>query len=65
MVDPEKSRVFSGQTVKIESGKITSISTSQIADMQAEGWHVVDAKGLYMCPGLIDCESTRLTSLPR
>lgn len=56
VIDVEKSRVIKDQTVKLEAGKFTSISKTQAADAQASGWIVVDAKGLYMCPGLIDCK---------
>lgn len=44
-------------TVKIKAGKIVSISKSLRMDMQEEGYSSLDAKGLYMCPGLIDCAS--------
>ena len=44
------------QTVKIKGGVITSVSTSMQYDLQEANFTTVDAKGLYMCPGLIDCE---------
>ena len=46
-------------TVKIKDGSISSISKSSSADMQEEGFMSINAGGLYMCPGLIDCELVR------
>jgi hypothetical protein len=31
--------------------------------MQEDSWISVDCKGLYMCPGLIDCESLLFAEL--
>ena len=56
VIDVEKSRAMEGMTVKISKGIIDSIEKSRPADMQEDGWSSVDCKGLYMCPGLIDCE---------
>jgi hypothetical protein len=57
VIDVEKSRVLEGMTVKTSKGLIISIEKTKPVDMQEEGWTSVDCKGLYMCPGLIDCES--------
>lgn len=59
VIDVVKSKVIKDQTVKLQGGKFTSISKTQAQDAQAGDWIVVDAKGLYMCPGLIDCELIR------
>ena len=56
MVDVDKSRIREKMTIKLKSGKIESISKSLAADMQEEGWMSVDARGLFVCPGLIDCK---------
>lgn len=56
VIDVEKSRVLEGMTVKTSKGLIISIEKTKSVDMQEEGWTSVDCKGLYMCPGLIDCE---------
>ena len=41
--------------ILIEGNKITNISTN----IKADGWDVIDARGLYIVPGLVDmhCES--------
>jgi hypothetical protein len=57
VIDVEKGRVLEGMTVKTSKGLIVSIDTTKSVDMQEDGWTSVDCKGLYMCPGLIDCES--------
>jgi len=56
VIDVEKSRVMEGMTVKVSKGIIDSIEKSRPVDMQENGWTSVDCKGLYMCPGLIDCK---------
>jgi hypothetical protein len=60
VIDVEKSRVLESMTVKTSKGLILSIDKTQAVDMQEDGWISVDCKGLYMCPGLIDCESYAL-----
>jgi hypothetical protein len=57
VIDVEKSKVMEGMTVKTSKGLILSIDKTKAVDMQEDGWLSVDCKGLYMCPGLIDCES--------
>jgi hypothetical protein len=57
VIDVEESRVLESMTVKISKGLILSIDKAKAVDMQEDGWISVDCKGLYMCPGLIDCES--------
>ena len=56
VIDVENSKVLENMTVKIKDGTIASISKASSADMQEEGFMSVDAGGLFMCPGLIDCE---------
>jgi len=43
-------------TVKIKGGLIVSVSKTNKADMQEVGYATIDGKGLFMCPGLIDCK---------
>jgi hypothetical protein len=57
VIDVEKSRVLEDMTVKTSKGLILSIDKMKPVDMQDDSWISVDCKGLYMCPGLIDCES--------
>jgi N-acyl-D-aspartate/D-glutamate deacylase len=57
VIDVEHSKVLENMTVKIKDGKIASISKASALHMQEEGWASTNATGLYMCPGLIDCES--------
>ena len=63
VVDVEKSTVMENMTVKIKGGTISSISKSLKSDFQEAGFASVDAKGLFMCPGLIDCH-THVTHAP-
>ena len=56
LIDVEDSKVLRDRTVKIRSGLIEEIRESRKGDLQDEGWTSIDARGLYMCPGLIDCE---------
>ncbi|ORY34946.1 hypothetical protein BCR39DRAFT_515732 [Naematelia encephala] len=63
VVDVEKLKILDNMTVKIKAGKIVSITSSQYADMQEDGWTSVAAEGLYICPGLIDCH-THVTAVP-
>jgi N-acyl-D-aspartate/D-glutamate deacylase len=59
VIDVEKGIVLLDRTVKIAKGVFVSIEKSKNVDMQEDGWVSVDARGLYMCPGLIDCESSQ------
>jgi hypothetical protein len=56
VIDVEKGSVMKEMTVKTSKGTIRSIEKTRPVDMQEDGWMSVDCKGLYMCPGLIDCE---------
>ena len=56
LIDVENSKIIPGRTVKIRSGLIVDITDSQESDLHEEDWTCIDARGLYMCPGLIDCE---------
>jgi imidazolonepropionase-like amidohydrolase len=60
VVDVEKGVVLENMTVKVAGGLFESIKKSKEIDMQEDGWVSVDARGLWMCPGLIDCASYRL-----
>lgn len=55
-MDAEKGKVHENMTVRIRAGVIQSVQKTKKADMQEAGYSTIDAKGLYMCPGLIDCE---------
>ena len=55
VIDVENSKILSDMTVKIKKGEIVSIAKSKMVDMQEDGYSSIDANGLYMCPGLIDC----------
>ncbi|CAD6566169.1 MAG: hypothetical protein TREMPRED_002296 [Tremellales sp. Tagirdzhanova-0007] len=55
LIDVENSKIIPGRTVKIRSGLIVDITDSQESDLHEEDWTCIDARGLYMCPGLIDC----------
>jgi adenine deaminase len=56
IVDVENGKILENMTVKIKSGIISSISKSKEIHMQEDGWLSINAAGLYVCPGLIDCE---------
>ncbi|WVF68082.1 hypothetical protein IAT40_002845 [Kwoniella sp. CBS 6097] len=54
VIDTEAGRLLDGlRTVKLEGGKVVSIEKTDLS-IAAEG-SVVDVKGRYICPGLIDC----------
>lgn len=55
-MDAENSTIHDHQTVRIRKGLIESVSKTKDVDMQEAGYSTIDAKGLYLCPGLIDCE---------
>ncbi|TPX17573.1 uncharacterized protein E0L32_012136 [Thyridium curvatum] len=52
IVDAAEGRVIPGQSVSLADGKIVSISNGAIDDA---GFTSIDATGMYLCPGLIDC----------
>ena len=56
VIDVENSKILANMTVKIKGGVIASIGRAKNLDMQESGYTSVDAGGLFMCPGLIDCE---------
>lgn len=56
VVDTEKAKVRKHMTVVVEKGEIVSVEEAKSSDKG------VDCGGLYLCPGLIDCE--RLPSMP-
>lgn len=47
-------------TVRIRKGVVESVEKTKHADMQEAGYSTINAKGLYICPGLIDCERNHL-----
>ena len=55
-MDVVKSKIMEDVTVKIKGGKIVSIGKSTLADLQEPGFTSFHMSGLYICPGLIDCE---------
>jgi hypothetical protein len=57
VIDVEQGRIMESMTVKTSKGLILSIERMKSVDMQESGWTSVDCEGLFMCPGLIDCES--------
>ncbi len=61
VVDVENGKILENMTVKLKLGKIESIGKSLRTDAQEAGYTSVDAKGLYMCPGLVDCRSQQRT----
>jgi imidazolonepropionase-like amidohydrolase len=56
VVDVENGKILDNMTLKIKNGEIFSVKKAKGVDMQEDGWVSVDASGLFVCPGLIDCE---------
>ncbi len=56
LIDVMSSKVMSNMTIRIKGGEIVSISKAKNVDMQESGYSSIDCTGLYMFPGLIDCE---------
>ena len=56
VVDVINSKVLEDMTLKIKNGKITSIAKSSLADLQEANYTSFHMSGMYLCPGLIDCE---------
>ncbi|KAK8864561.1 hypothetical protein IAR55_001811 [Kwoniella newhampshirensis] len=63
VVDVEGETVLKNMTVKIRKGKFESIAPTGDNDIADEKHMVVDATGLFMCPGLIDCHA-HVTAVP-
>ncbi|KAI8802196.1 amidohydrolase [Cladochytrium replicatum] len=69
VVDPETSRVIDNATLRIANGLVASLSPNEDdfisveTDDDDEEAIVVDLKGLFVCPGLIDCH-THIQSSP-
>ncbi|ORY25064.1 amidohydrolase [Naematelia encephala] len=60
VIDVEHGRILPDMTVKIRQGFFERVSrrngNDDKFDIQAQPeWMEIDCKGLYMCPGLIDC----------
>lgn len=54
MIDPAKGELKDGSyAIKIERGSISSVELQSGAVLE-DGWKQVDARGKYVCPGLID-----------
>ena len=64
VIDVENSKVMENMTVKIKGGSVVSVSPTKLVDLQEEGWASVNAAGLYMCPGLIDCACALISPDP-
>jgi hypothetical protein len=56
IIDVESSKILPNMTVKIKGGEMVYIGKAKNTDMQESGYSSIDASGLYMCPGLIDCK---------
>ncbi|KAJ9099763.1 hypothetical protein QFC21_003761 [Naganishia friedmannii] len=65
VVDPAKSTLLGGlQTVVVEDGKIQTVRASALdTSNKHHGLQVVDLKGAYISPGLIDCH-VHVTAVP-
>lgn len=50
VVDTEKGKLRKHMTVVVEKGEIVSVEDAKAGDKG------IDCGGLYLCPGLIDCE---------
>ncbi|KAI8802784.1 amidohydrolase [Cladochytrium replicatum] len=63
VVDPETSTIIENATLRIANGIVTSLSQEVYGFVVVEKEYdlskdiVVDVKGLFICPGLIDCHS--------
>jgi predicted amidohydrolase YtcJ len=56
VIDIASNATLTGRTVHVSGGKILAISASEDDKAQAaSGKTVVDLKGKYLMPGLIDC----------
>lgn len=54
VVDTEKAKLRKNMTVVVEKGEIISVEPAK------DGEKGIDCGGLYLCPGLIDCECNQL-----
>ncbi|KAL7415897.1 hypothetical protein BDY24DRAFT_380424 [Mrakia frigida] len=65
--DPKEGTETKGYTLKVKNGKIFSFVPANLVDdlweAEVEGATVVDVKGKWMSPGLIDCH-THVTAAP-
>lgn len=59
VIDTEHLKVRENMTVRIRKGLVESVEKTKAADMQEVGYSTIDAKGLYICPGLVDCTFAR------
>lgn len=63
LVDPRNSVIREGTTLHLAGGKVVSVSSTTENDRICEFRHgdvkavKIDAKGYFVCPGLIDCRS--------
>jgi adenine deaminase len=54
VIDPAKGELKDGSyAIKIERGSISSVEL-QSESVLEDGWKQVDARGKFVCPGLID-----------
>ncbi|KAI8800244.1 hypothetical protein BJ742DRAFT_842335 [Cladochytrium replicatum] len=70
VIDPETSTVFKNATLRIANGLVTALLPNEedfVTVDKDEDAHkgdiVVDLKGLWVCPGLIDCHA-HITAVP-
>ena len=47
-------------TVRMKGGFIESITKVKDLDLKEEGYASMNASGMYMCPGLIDCKPSTI-----
>ncbi|UKZ77035.1 hypothetical protein TrVFT333_004751 [Trichoderma virens FT-333] len=56
LIDPLQAQVIENATIKTSGGKILSVDTNTSnPPSTTDGDIVIDLKGKYICPGLIDC----------
>ncbi|ORX38956.1 amidohydrolase [Kockovaella imperatae] len=65
LVDPEHGETVKGMDIRIEDGKIVEIAPCESLSGYRDQRNatVIDATGLYICPGLIDCHVHILAGL--
>lgn len=57
----ETGKIHENMTVKMAKGRIVSVEKDDVAEHE-EGYTTIDCHGLYLSPGLIDCELFRSPS---
>ncbi|KAJ3523388.1 hypothetical protein NM208_g12471 [Fusarium decemcellulare] len=54
LIDPVEGKVVENAAVTVSGGRITKVATHDPSKETDEGFTMVDLKGKYLCPGLID-----------